>query len=141
MVVSPLKIWDSQSIFLGLELARSDHGLMVSQSKYLHNILLDAETLDCRPVSTPFPPGLHLTMDSGCLLPHPDRYRRLVGYLLYLGFTDPDLVCHSVAQSIAAASTLHTLGRCYVRPSLPQRLFLLGFVFSIYMLTQSLCLF
>ncbi|KAL0315859.1 UNVERIFIED_CONTAM: Retrovirus-related Pol polyprotein from transposon RE2 [Sesamum radiatum] len=38
-----------------------------------------------------FSPGLKLTLDRGSLLPSPDRYRRLVGRLLYLGFTRPDI--------------------------------------------------
>ncbi|KAL0402248.1 UNVERIFIED_CONTAM: Retrovirus-related Pol polyprotein from transposon RE2 [Sesamum latifolium] len=77
--------------FLGLELARSQHGLHVSQSKFLCDILIDSGMLDCKTVSTPLPSGLRLSLDSGSLLPHPDRYRCLVGRLLYLGFTRPDI--------------------------------------------------
>ncbi|KAL0364197.1 UNVERIFIED_CONTAM: Retrovirus-related Pol polyprotein from transposon RE2 [Sesamum angustifolium] len=77
--------------FLGLELARSTHGLHVTQHKYLQDILRDASMLDARPTSTPFPSGLHLNNEEGALLHCRDRYRRLVGRLLYLGFTCPDL--------------------------------------------------
>ncbi|KAK4385829.1 Subtilisin-like protease SBT3 [Sesamum angolense] len=77
--------------FLGLELARSQHGLHVSQSKFLRGIFTDFGMLDCKPVSTPLPSGLHLSLDLGSLLPHPDHYRHLVGRLLYLGFTRPDI--------------------------------------------------
>ncbi|KAL0332539.1 UNVERIFIED_CONTAM: Retrovirus-related Pol polyprotein from transposon RE1 [Sesamum calycinum] len=51
--------------FLGLELARSSHGLHVTQHKYLQDILRDASMLDDRPASTPFPSGLHLTNEEG----------------------------------------------------------------------------
>ncbi|KAL0324731.1 UNVERIFIED_CONTAM: Retrovirus-related Pol polyprotein from transposon RE2 [Sesamum calycinum] len=47
--------------------------------------------LNAKVASTPFPSGLHLTHDEGALLQFPDRYRRLVGRLLYLSFTRPDL--------------------------------------------------
>ncbi|KAL0430287.1 UNVERIFIED_CONTAM: Retrovirus-related Pol polyprotein from transposon RE2 [Sesamum radiatum] len=77
--------------FLELELSRFQHGLHVSQSKFLHDILTDSGMLDCKTVSTPLPSGLHLSLDSGSLLPHPDHYRRLVGRLFYLGFTRPDI--------------------------------------------------
>ncbi|KAL0409333.1 UNVERIFIED_CONTAM: Retrovirus-related Pol polyprotein from transposon RE1 [Sesamum radiatum] len=77
--------------FLGLELARSSHGLLVTQQKYITDILMDAHLLDAKAVTTPLPPGLHLTSDSGALLYDPRRYRRLVGHLLYLGFTRPDI--------------------------------------------------
>ncbi|KAL0440423.1 UNVERIFIED_CONTAM: Retrovirus-related Pol polyprotein from transposon RE1 [Sesamum latifolium] len=77
--------------FLGLELARSQHGLIIAQSKYLQDILLDINMLNARPVSTPFSHGLHLTLDTSSLLPFPDKYRHLVGRILYLSFTRPDI--------------------------------------------------
>ncbi|KAL0373834.1 UNVERIFIED_CONTAM: Retrovirus-related Pol polyprotein from transposon RE1 [Sesamum radiatum] len=81
----------STKYFLGLELARSTHGLHVTQHKYLQDILRDSSMLDARPTSTPFPSGLHLDSEEGALLHSPDRNWRLVGRLLYLGFTCPDL--------------------------------------------------
>ncbi|KAL0306858.1 UNVERIFIED_CONTAM: Retrovirus-related Pol polyprotein from transposon RE2 [Sesamum radiatum] len=81
----------SAKYFLGLELARSTHGLHVTQHKYLQDILRDASMLDARPTSTPFPSSMHLNNEEGALLHSPDRYRNLVGRLLYLGFTRPDL--------------------------------------------------
>ncbi|KAL0364470.1 UNVERIFIED_CONTAM: Retrovirus-related Pol polyprotein from transposon RE1 [Sesamum angustifolium] len=77
--------------FLGLELARSTHGLLVTQQKYLTDILSDTNLLGAKPTSTPFPPGLKLTAGDGSLLSDPAPYRRLVGRLLYLGFTRPDI--------------------------------------------------
>ncbi|KAL0293767.1 UNVERIFIED_CONTAM: Retrovirus-related Pol polyprotein from transposon RE1 [Sesamum angustifolium] len=77
--------------FLGLELARSAHGLLVTQQKYLTDILRDVHMLDSRPAPTPLPPGLKLSADDGTLLFDPGPFRRLVGRLLYLGFTRPDI--------------------------------------------------
>ncbi|KAL0383326.1 UNVERIFIED_CONTAM: Retrovirus-related Pol polyprotein from transposon RE1 [Sesamum calycinum] len=77
--------------FLGLELARSAHGLLVTQQKYLTDILRDVHVLDSRPAPTPLPPGLKLSADDGTLLFDPGPFRRLVGRLLYLGFTRPDV--------------------------------------------------
>ncbi|KAL2227775.1 UNVERIFIED_CONTAM: Retrovirus-related Pol polyprotein from transposon RE1 [Sesamum indicum] len=77
--------------FLNLELARSPHGLQVTQRKYLHDILSYSSMLHVVPASTPFPFSLKLTHDRGALLPDPSRYRRLIGRLLYLGFTRPDI--------------------------------------------------
>ncbi|KAK4400568.1 Retrovirus-related Pol polyprotein from transposon RE2 [Sesamum angolense] len=51
------------------------------------DILRDASMLDARPTSISF----NLNNEEGALLHCPDRYRRLVGRLLYLGFTRPDL--------------------------------------------------
>ncbi|KAL0358031.1 UNVERIFIED_CONTAM: Retrovirus-related Pol polyprotein from transposon TNT 1-94 [Sesamum calycinum] len=77
--------------FLGLELAGSPHGLLITQRKYLQDILVDVSMMDAKPTSTPFPPSIKLTDDAGSLLPAPDKFRRLVGRLLYLGFTRPDI--------------------------------------------------
>ncbi|KAL0373953.1 UNVERIFIED_CONTAM: Retrovirus-related Pol polyprotein from transposon RE1 [Sesamum radiatum] len=77
--------------FLGLQIARSDVGLHLHQSKYIHDIVSDAGLLDAKSVTTPFSLGLKLSQDSGAALFDPEPYRRLVGRLLYLGFTRPDI--------------------------------------------------
>ncbi|KAL0449783.1 UNVERIFIED_CONTAM: Retrovirus-related Pol polyprotein from transposon RE2 [Sesamum latifolium] len=77
--------------FLGLELARSPQGTCITQSKYLRDIITDCGLEDARPVSTPLPPGIKFDAESGPLLSSPDCYRRLVGRLLYLGFSRPDI--------------------------------------------------
>ncbi|KAL2232565.1 UNVERIFIED_CONTAM: Retrovirus-related Pol polyprotein from transposon RE1 [Sesamum indicum] len=77
--------------FLGLKFARSSHGLLVSQQKYLHDILNDANMLGAKVAPTPLPPGLKLSIDSGSLLSDLSSYRRLIGRLLYLRFTRPDV--------------------------------------------------
>ncbi|KAL0455918.1 UNVERIFIED_CONTAM: Retrovirus-related Pol polyprotein from transposon RE2 [Sesamum latifolium] len=77
--------------FLSLELARSAHGLLVTQQKYLHDIIRDAHLLDSKSAPTPLPHGLKLTADDGTLLVDPSPFRRLVGRHLYLGFTRPDV--------------------------------------------------
>ena len=46
---------------------------------------------DCCPAATPLSTGLKLSLDEGEILHEPDVYRRLVGRLLYLGITKPDL--------------------------------------------------
>ncbi|KAL0380235.1 UNVERIFIED_CONTAM: putative mitochondrial protein [Sesamum angustifolium] len=60
--------------FLGLELARSAHGLLVTQQKYLTDILRDVHMLDSRPAPTPLPPGLKLSADDGTLLFDPGPF-------------------------------------------------------------------
>ncbi|KAL0331150.1 UNVERIFIED_CONTAM: Retrovirus-related Pol polyprotein from transposon RE2 [Sesamum angustifolium] len=42
-------------------------------------------------VLTPLPPGIKLTSESGALFREPDKYRRLIGRLLYLGFRRPNI--------------------------------------------------
>lgn len=80
--------------FLGMEFTRSPSGVYITQSKYSKDLLRDSNMLDCVPAPTPFPPGLKFLsddQDSSPLLDHPDQYRRLVGRLLYLNYSRPDL--------------------------------------------------
>ncbi|KAL0440782.1 UNVERIFIED_CONTAM: Retrovirus-related Pol polyprotein from transposon RE1 [Sesamum radiatum] len=83
--------------FLGLELARSPQGLIATQNKYALDIIKDARLLQGRSVTTPLPPGLKFGTESGMALQDPGKYRRLIGRLLYQGFTRPE-ICHAAQQ-------------------------------------------
>ncbi|KAL0302581.1 UNVERIFIED_CONTAM: Retrovirus-related Pol polyprotein from transposon RE2 [Sesamum angustifolium] len=95
--------------FLGLELAHSLHGLQVSQHKYLQDILVDTSMLAAKSASTPFPLGLKLVLEDGARLPDPNKYRRLIGRLLYLGFTRPDIsfAVQQLSQFLQVPPTSH----------------------------------
>ncbi|KAL0446013.1 UNVERIFIED_CONTAM: Retrovirus-related Pol polyprotein from transposon TNT 1-94 [Sesamum latifolium] len=83
--------------FLGLKFARSLQGLLVTQHKYIQDIVKDVGLLKGKSVSTVLPVGMKFSTDSGGALQDPSRYRRVIGRLLYLGFTRPD-VCHAAQQ-------------------------------------------
>ncbi|KAL0375775.1 UNVERIFIED_CONTAM: Retrovirus-related Pol polyprotein from transposon RE1 [Sesamum calycinum] len=84
--------------FLGLELAHSQHGLHVSQSKFLRDILTDSGMLDCKLIFTPLSSGLLLSLDSSSVnffsildwdaTMHVLRYLKgspSLGYCIFLG--------------------------------------------------------
>lgn len=77
--------------FLGVEIARSNAGILLNQRKYILAILVDVGLSAYKPAAAPLPLGLHLSPDSSDILPNPAQYRRLVGRLLYLNLTRPDL--------------------------------------------------
>ena len=77
--------------FLGIEISRSSQGTFLNQRKYILDILQDAGLTGAKPTRFPLPKNLHLSLDTGEFLPDPSPYRRLVGRLLYLTLTRPDL--------------------------------------------------
>ncbi|RVX22875.1 Retrovirus-related Pol polyprotein from transposon RE1 [Vitis vinifera] len=77
--------------FLGIEIAQSSFGVVLSQRKYALDILEETGMLDCKPVDTPMDPNVKLISGQGEPLGDPGRYRRLVGKLNYLTITRPDI--------------------------------------------------
>ena len=79
--------------FLGLEINHSADGIYVSQCKYCLELLADSGMMGCKPCSTPMDSSLRLHQDdSSDLLDDPLSYRHLVGHLIYLTTTRPDIV-------------------------------------------------
>lgn len=77
--------------FLGIEVARSRHGIALCQRKYALEILEDTGFLASKPSRFPVDNNLALTQSEGSLLADPSQYRRLVGRMIYLTITRPDL--------------------------------------------------
>ena len=77
--------------FLGIEIAQSNSGVVMSQRKYVLDILKETGMLDCKPVNTPMDPNVKLVPGQGEPLRDLGRFRRLVGRLNYLTITRPDI--------------------------------------------------
>ncbi|KAK3017572.1 hypothetical protein RJ639_006639 [Escallonia herrerae] len=77
--------------FLGIEVSRSKKGIFLSQRKYALDLLRETGMLACQPVDTPVEEGLKLRIESNQVPVDKGRYQRLVGRLMYLAHTRPDL--------------------------------------------------
>ncbi|XP_015072816.1 uncharacterized protein LOC107017049 [Solanum pennellii] len=89
--------------FLGLEIARNKDGIMVSQRKFALDLISDFGLAGTKPASTPLEVNQRFTsqdFDMSCeaqdahedvALSDPAGYQKLVGKLLYLTMTRPDI--------------------------------------------------
>ncbi|RVX11419.1 Retrovirus-related Pol polyprotein from transposon TNT 1-94 [Vitis vinifera] len=77
--------------FLGMEVARSRKGIVVSQRKYILDLLKETGMLGCKPIDTPMDSQKKLGIEKESTPVDRGRYQRLVGRLIYLSHTRPDI--------------------------------------------------
>ncbi|XP_042026885.1 uncharacterized mitochondrial protein AtMg00810-like [Salvia splendens] len=77
--------------FLGIKVLRSRHGIFLRQKKYVLDLLAETGLLECKPAETPMITNHGLKIEEGVDLADRERYQRLVGKLIYLSHTRPDI--------------------------------------------------
>lgn len=95
--------------FLGMEIIRGRDGIALNQRKYVLDIVGSAGLMGCRPTQTPFSPGCVLSRKDGAYMEDAEPYRRVVGQLLYLNLTRPDITfaAQQLSQFVARPTVTH----------------------------------
>jgi hypothetical protein len=99
----------SLSYFLGIEVDCTEDGYYLSQSRYTQDLILRSGLTDTRTAATPMELQLQLRSTDGIPLKDPSRYRHLVGSLVYLTVTRPDIAhaVHILSQFVCAPTSVH----------------------------------
>ena len=77
--------------FLGIEIVRTEEGIWLSQRQYALDMLSKYGMADCKPIAMPLDQNLKLRADEGQVLEDVTMYRKIVGSLIYLTISRPDL--------------------------------------------------
>ncbi|CAN1766567.1 Retrovirus-related Pol polyprotein from transposon TNT 1-94 [Linum perenne] len=77
--------------FLGMEFARTKEGLFINQRKYVLDLLAETGMTGCKPAETPMDSAVRLRPSESHEVKDQERYQRLVGKLIYLAHTRPDI--------------------------------------------------
>lgn len=90
-------------------MARSPLGIHICQCKYTLDILVESGSVGSRPLKLPMEQYLLLRHDAGSVLRDGAIYRRLVGRLLYLTLTRPDIsfAVHQLSQFLSSPIDVH----------------------------------
>nr|GMD66941.1 Retrovirus-related Pol polyprotein from transposon TNT 1-94 [Ipomoea batatas] len=80
------------SYFLGMEIKQRRNEIFICQQKYAKEILKKFNMDNCKSVSTPMCPKEKLCRDDGTTKVNESMYRSLIGCLMYLTATRPDIM-------------------------------------------------
>lgn len=78
--------------FLGLEIEQLKEGIFVCQQRYGHSVLTRFKMSNCKPAVTPIVPGTKLSKYDPSPTVNSTLYKQLVGSLMYLTSTRPDIM-------------------------------------------------
>nr|GEY61490.1 retrovirus-related Pol polyprotein from transposon TNT 1-94 [Tanacetum cinerariifolium] len=87
-----MSMMGQMSFFLGLQVSQNPRGIFINQSKYALKILKKYGFDTSPSIDTPMAELPKLDEDTGGKLIDPTRYRRMVGSLMYLSDSRPDIV-------------------------------------------------
>ncbi|KAL6202518.1 hypothetical protein ACLB2K_026226 [Fragaria x ananassa] len=94
---------------LDIEVATSKKGISLSQRKYVLDLLTETGMLDCKLVETPIEMNHNLAIYLNQVPTNKGRYQRLVGRLIYLSHTRPDIEVARSKKGISLSQRKYVL--------------------------------
>ena len=97
---------------LGIEALHSNKGI-ISQRKYIMNLLIETGMVDCKLADTPMQVNHGLKFEEGANLADKERYQRLVGKLIYLSHSTRYSICSRSNKPVYASTSRGSYGNCH----------------------------
>lgn len=98
-------------LFLGVEVSQISKGIFINQRKYVLEVLKKFGMEHCNPVQNPIVPGCKLFRDENGREVDGTYYRQLVGSMMYITTTRPDIVfvVRLLSRYMSRPTELHLL--------------------------------
>ncbi|XP_069152022.1 uncharacterized mitochondrial protein AtMg00810-like [Solanum lycopersicum] len=80
------------TLFLGLQIKQSSNGISICQEKYIKELLKKFIMFDSKPIDTPMGTNSKLVVEESDPLVNQTMYRGIIGSLLYMTASRPDIV-------------------------------------------------
>ncbi|GJU33904.1 retrovirus-related pol polyprotein from transposon TNT 1-94 [Tanacetum coccineum] len=87
-----MSMMGEMTFFLGLQVNQSPYGIFINQSNYVLEILKKYGMESCDPVGTPMEIKYKLDLNQNGSLVDATKYRNMIGALMYLTSSRPDIV-------------------------------------------------
>ena len=102
--------------FLGLEVWQSPEKIFLNQGKYAVEILKRFDMLECKAMNTPMETKLKPLVDTSLELVDATLYRQIIGSLIYLTNTMPDIcfVVNILIQYLVEPRCVHLVAAKHV---------------------------
>jgi hypothetical protein len=99
----------SFNFFLGIEVLPYSRGVLLSQHRYILDILKRTKIIEAKPATSPMASSTHLSAFEGDLFNDPTLYRSTVGALHYLCITRPNISfsVNKLSQFMQKPTDLH----------------------------------
>ena len=89
-------VWNERmgelNFFLGLQIKQTSNGTMIHQQKYVEELLKRFGMDSAKLIDTSISPSTRLAMDDGSPSVEEKSYRGMIGSLLYLTASRPDII-------------------------------------------------
>ncbi|GJS80856.1 retrovirus-related pol polyprotein from transposon TNT 1-94 [Tanacetum coccineum] len=96
------------NFFLGLQIKQLEDGIFFNQSKYVKEMLKKFGLEDAKPIKTPISSKTKLTRDEEGEPINDTKYRGMIGSLLYLTASRPDIMFSSTPPLLTSPTTAPT---------------------------------